>query len=96
MPGHAVGCLERRDHNRKSGPPDTKAIIQQARVEDQLTQCCYCQSVQIMQVAALLVAIPAPKVTDTDKAMQDNLCRCGTYSRIRAAIHFAASKLKEA
>lgn len=78
------------------GTPDTMATIQQAWVDHQVAQCGYCQSGQIMQAAALLAENPAPSDADIDDAMQGNLCRCGTYPRIRAAIHDAASKLKEA
>ena len=77
------------------GTPDAMAAIQQAWVDHQVAQCGYCQSGQIMQAAALLAENPAPSDTDIDDAMQGNLCRCGTYPRIRAAIHDAASKLKE-
>jgi len=77
------------------GRPQAMAAIQQAWVEEQVAQCGYCQSGQIMQAAALLVENPDPSDADIDEAMQGNLCRCGTYSRIRAAIHAAADKLKE-
>ncbi|WP_170568951.1 (2Fe-2S)-binding protein [Ruegeria atlantica] len=78
------------------GTPDAMAAIQQAWVDHQVAQCGYCQSGQIMQAAALLAENPAPSDADIDEAMQGNLCRCGTYPRIRAAIHDAAGKLKEA
>ena len=78
------------------GTPDAMAAVQQAWVDHQVAQCGYCQSGQIMQAAALLTENPAPTDADIDDAMQGNLCRCGTYPRIRAAIHDAASKLKEA
>jgi len=78
------------------GTPEAMAAIQQAWVDHQVAQCGYCQSGQIMQAAALLAENPSPSDTDIDDAMQGNLCRCGTYPRIRAAIHDAADKLKEA
>jgi isoquinoline 1-oxidoreductase subunit alpha len=78
------------------GSPDAMAVIQQAWVDQQVAQCGYCQSGQIMQAAALLAANPTPSDADIDDAMRGNLCRCGTYPRIRAAIHAAAGKLKEA
>ena len=78
------------------GSPDSMAAIQQAWIDHQVAQCGYCQSGQIMQAAALLAENPSPSDTDIDDAMQGNLCRCGTYPRIRAAIHDAAAKLKEA
>ncbi|KIC47610.1 isoquinoline 1-oxidoreductase [Ruegeria sp. ANG-S4] len=77
------------------GTPDAMATIQQAWVDHQVAQCGYCQSGQIMQAAALLAENPLPTDIDIDDAMQGNLCRCGTYPRIRAAIHDAAAKLKE-
>ena len=78
------------------GTPDAMAAIQQAWVEHQVAQCGYCQSGQIMQAASLLAENPAPADAEIDEAMQGNLCRCGTYPRIRAAIHSAAKKLQEA
>lgn len=77
------------------GTPDQMAVLQQAWVDHQVAQCGYCQSGQIMQAADLLNNIPTPTDQDIDGAMQGNLCRCGTYPRIRAAIHDAAAKLQE-
>ncbi|WP_170461012.1 (2Fe-2S)-binding protein [Ruegeria profundi] len=78
------------------GSPEAMAVIQQAWVDHQVAQCGYCQSGQIMQAAALLAENPTPTDADIDDAMQGNLCRCGTYPRIRAAIQDAAGKLQEA
>lgn len=78
------------------GTPDNVATIQQAWIDHQVAQCGYCQSGQIMQAAALLAENPSPSDQDIDDAMQGNLCRCGTYPRIRAAIHDAAQRMKEA
>ncbi|MEM7318307.1 MAG: (2Fe-2S)-binding protein [Pseudomonadota bacterium] len=78
------------------GTPDNLAKIQQAWIDHQVAQCGYCQSGQIMQAAALLAQTPNPSDAEIDDAMQGNLCRCGTYPRIRAAIHTAADKLSEA
>ena len=78
------------------GTPDAMAAIQRAWVEHQVAQCGYCQSGQIVQAAALLAETPEPSDADIDSAMQGNLCRCGTYRRIRAAIHRAAQMMKEA
>lgn len=64
--------------------------VQRAWVEKQVPQCGYCQCGQIMQAAALLKDTPKPTDADIDAAMANNLCRCGTYERIRAAIHRAA------
>ena len=78
-----------------TGTPEALSILQQSWVEHQVAQCGYCQSGQIMQAAALLAETPTPSDAEIDEAMQGNLCRCGTYPRIRAAIHGAAAKLQE-
>jgi isoquinoline 1-oxidoreductase alpha subunit len=67
--------------------------LQQAWIEHDVPQCGYCQAGQIMSAAALLARTPKPTDADIDTAMAGNLCRCGTYQRIRAAIHTAAGKL---
>jgi isoquinoline 1-oxidoreductase alpha subunit len=67
------------------------AKIQQAWLALEVVQCGYCQSGQIMSAAALLVANPNPSDADIDRAMSGNICRCGTYRRIRAAIKQAAA-----
>jgi isoquinoline 1-oxidoreductase alpha subunit len=64
--------------------------VQRAWVEEDVAQCGYCQPGQIMAAAALLAATPKPTDAGIDDAMSGNLCRCGTYQRIRAAIHRAA------
>ena len=69
---------------------DSTHALQLAWVEAQVPQCGYCQSGQIMAAAALLDATPSPTDADIDAAMQGNICRCGTYLRIRSAIHRAA------
>ncbi|WP_284078368.1 (2Fe-2S)-binding protein [Herbaspirillum aquaticum] len=66
--------------------------VQSAWAEIDVPQCGYCQSGQIMAAVALLRAIPKPSDKDIDQAMSGNLCRCGTYPRIRAAIHKAAGQ----
>ena len=78
------------------GTPDLMHAVQQAWVEHQVAQCGYCQSGQIMQAASLLDQIPDPTDEDIDIAMSGNLCRCGTYPRIRAAVKTAAKMLQEA
>lgn len=78
------------------GTPDAMATIQQTWVDHQVAQCGYCQSGQIMNAAALLAETPNPTDQDIDDAMQGNLCRCGTYPRIRAAIKDAAQRIQEA
>ncbi len=77
------------------GTPENLAILQQEWISHQVAQCGYCQSGQIMQAAAFLAQNPAPDDAAIDDAMQGNLCRCGTYERIRAAIHAAAKRLQE-
>ncbi|WP_255711388.1 (2Fe-2S)-binding protein [Dyadobacter chenhuakuii] len=69
-------------------------VLQRAWIEEQVPQCGYCQSGQIMSAAALLKSKPNPTDADIDAAMSGNLCRCGTYDRIRKAIHRAAEEMK--
>jgi isoquinoline 1-oxidoreductase alpha subunit len=69
---------------------DTLHRVQQAWLDLDVPQCGYCQSGQIMAAVALLAKTPRPTDADIDEAMSGNLCRCGTYNRIRAAIHQAA------
>ncbi len=76
------------------GTPENLAPIQAAWLEHQVAQCGFCQSGQIMQAASLLAENPAPTDAEIDEAMGGNLCRCGTYPRIRAAVHTAAAKMK--
>jgi len=75
--------------------PDSKHPVQRAWVEHTVPQCGYCQSGQIMAVVALLASTPEPSDSDIDSALAGHLCRCGTYPRIRAAVHHAA-KLAQA
>jgi isoquinoline 1-oxidoreductase alpha subunit len=75
------------------GATDAGRAVQQAWLELQVVQCGYCQSGQLMQAAALLEANPDPSDDDIDKIMSGNICRCGTYHRIRAAIKQAARTL---
>ncbi len=70
--------------------------LQSAWIEEQVPQCGYCQSGQIMQALALLQNTPQPDDADIDRAMSGNLCRCGTYTRIRKSIKKAALVMKEA
>jgi isoquinoline 1-oxidoreductase alpha subunit len=71
--------------------PDGSHPLQQAWREIDVPQCGYCQAGQIMSAAALLSTTPAPTDAQIDRAMAGNICRCGTYTRIRAAIHQAAA-----
>jgi aerobic-type carbon monoxide dehydrogenase small subunit (CoxS/CutS family) len=70
--------------------PDRGHPVQKAWMEMDVPQCGYCQSGQIMAAAALLAKTPKPTDAQIDEAMAGNICRCGTYQRIRAAIHRAA------
>jgi isoquinoline 1-oxidoreductase alpha subunit len=70
---------------------DRSHPLQRAWIELDVPQCGYCQSGQIMSAAALLAQTPQPSDADIDAAMSGNICRCGTYQRIRAAIHRAAT-----
>ena len=78
------GLSEKNDHP-----------LQKAWIELDVPQCGYCQSGQIMSASALLASKPKPSDSDIDKAMAGNICRCGTYPRIRAAIKQAAGTGKE-
>jgi aerobic-type carbon monoxide dehydrogenase small subunit (CoxS/CutS family) len=83
--GHAVTTIEGLS-------ADGSHPLQQAWVEEQVPQCGYCQSGQIMNAAALLAKTPSPTDQQIDEAMAGNICRCGTYQRIRSAIHRAAKE----
>jgi isoquinoline 1-oxidoreductase alpha subunit len=76
--------------------PDGNHPVQVAWRDLNVAQCGYCQTGQIMQAASLLNETPKPSDADIDGAMSGNLCRCGTYPRIRAAIHQAAGQTKPA
>jgi isoquinoline 1-oxidoreductase alpha subunit len=76
------------------GTPDSLHVVQAAWIDHQVAQCGYCQPGQIMSAAALLQQNRAPTDADIDAAMSGNLCRCGAYPRIRAAIHDAAKRLQ--
>jgi aerobic-type carbon monoxide dehydrogenase small subunit (CoxS/CutS family) len=76
--------------------PDRSHPVQQAWIELDVPQCGYCQSGQIMSASALLETKPKPSDADIDAAMSGNICRCGTYQRIRAAIRRAAEIKSEA
>jgi isoquinoline 1-oxidoreductase alpha subunit len=73
---------------------DMLHAVQSAWIEEQVAQCGYCQSGQIMSATALLARNPDPDDAAIDEAMSGNLCRCGTYPRIRAAVKRAASELR--
>jgi isoquinoline 1-oxidoreductase subunit alpha len=84
--GHSITTIE------AIGATDAGKRVQKAWLELEVVQCGYCQSGQIMAAAALLAKVPAPTDTDIDQAMSGNICRCGTYPRIREAIKLAARK----
>ncbi len=84
--GHAVTTIE------AVGDTAIGKQVQQAWLEREVVQCGYCQSGQIMSAAALLAHKPRPSDDDIDVAMSGNICRCGTYARIRDAIHLAAAR----
>ena len=77
------------------GTPKAPHPVQAAWIEAQVAQCGYCQSGQIMQAASLLAEVPEPSDAEIDDAMSGNLCRCGTYPRIRAAVKAAARAMRE-
>jgi isoquinoline 1-oxidoreductase alpha subunit len=88
-PVSAVGTAEVRTIESLSGAAGTHPV-QKAWLELDVVQCGYCQSGQIMAATALLETTPDPTDADIDAAMNGNLCRCGTYPRIRAAVKRAA------
>jgi aerobic-type carbon monoxide dehydrogenase small subunit (CoxS/CutS family) len=81
----AITTIEGLSHDR-SHP------LQRAWIAEDVPQCGYCQSGQLMAAAALLASNPAPTDADIDAALSGNLCRCGTYQRIRRAIHRAVQE----
>ena len=91
-PVSAVG--RRRVTTIEGLDPKTDHPLQRAWVAEQVPQCGYCQSGQIMSAAALLARTPTPTDDDINQATAGNICRCGTYQRIRAAIHRAALMAK--
>lgn len=78
------------------GTPTALHAVQRAWIDTQVAQCGYCQAGQMMTAAAMLEKTPQPTDAQIDDAMQGNLCRCGTYPRIRAAVKLAARYMQEA
>ncbi len=74
--------------------PNGDHAVQQAWIAEEVPQCGYCQTGQIMSAAALLAKNSSPTDSDIDTSMSGNICRCGTYQRIRRAIHRAASTIR--
>ncbi|WP_242127034.1 (2Fe-2S)-binding protein [Sphingobium sp. Sx8-8] len=91
LPVSAVGNANVLTIEGVGATPIGKAV-QDAWLQTEVVQCGYCQTGQIMQAVALLTANPAPDDGAIDRAMSGNICRCGTYPRIRAAIHAAAKQ----
>jgi aerobic-type carbon monoxide dehydrogenase small subunit (CoxS/CutS family) len=89
LAGRAVTTVEGLSRDRSHA-------VQRAWIELDVPQCGYCQSGQIMSAVALLKANPTPTDADIDAALSGNICRCGTYVRIRKAVHRAAELLHEA
>ena len=90
-----IGNLEGKQIKTIEGlSTDRSHPVQQAWMELDVPQCGYCQSGQIMSATALLARTPNPTDAEIDSAMAGNICRCGTYPRIRAAIHRAAELTK--
>ena len=85
--GQSVHTIEHMERDRVG------RVVQQAWVELNVAQCGYCQAGQIMSAVALLKATPRPTERQIDEGMSGNICRCGTYPRIRAAIHLASRRL---
>ena len=93
LPVSAVGDREITTIEGLSAPG--LSVVQQAWIEEDVVQCGYCQSGQVMAAAALLAANPNPSDEDIDTAMRRNICRCGVYQRIRNAIRRAADTAAE-
>ena len=86
-----VGDVQGKEITTIEGIPE-KHPVKKAWLEQEVSQCGYCQPGQIMSAVALLAQTPKPGDADIDRAMAGNLCRCGTYGRIRQAIHSASGK----
>jgi aerobic-type carbon monoxide dehydrogenase small subunit (CoxS/CutS family) len=86
---------ERRITTVEGLSPDRSHVVQKAWLELDVPQCGYCQSGQLMSAAALLAQNPSPTDADIDAVMAGNICRCGTYNRIRKAVHRAAEMQKQ-
>ena len=87
-----ISAVESKSVHTIEGADDytPMAFLRQAWIRHGVSQCGYCQSGQLMSAVALLAGTPQPSDGDIDKAMSGNICRCGTYPRIRKAIHHAA------
>lgn len=94
IPVSAVGKMPITTIEGLATDVGTKHPVQQAWLDLDVAQCGYCQAGQIMNASSLLVNNPNPSDEDIDNAMQGNLCRCGTYVRIREAVKLAATSMK--
>jgi aerobic-type carbon monoxide dehydrogenase small subunit (CoxS/CutS family) len=86
-----IGSLKGKVTTIEGLSTDGSHPVQRAWMETDVPQCGYCQAGQMMSAAALLASKPKPSDSDIDSAMNGNLCRCGTYIRIRQAVHLAAT-----
>jgi isoquinoline 1-oxidoreductase alpha subunit len=93
-PLRAVGSRSVTTVEGLAAADGTLSVLQQQWVDLDVPQCGYCQAGQLMSAAALLRRNPAPTDADIDAALAGNLCRCGTYKRIRAAVHKAADIMR--
>jgi len=93
VPAEAAAGQEITTIEGLSAPGATLTAVQQAWIEEDVPQCGYCQAGQIMRATALLARTPRPTDAEIDRDMVANICRCGTYTRIRKAIHNAAEKI---
>ena len=94
---HAIKDVDGKQVTTIEGlSPDGNHPLQKAWRAEQVPQCGYCQSGQIMSATALLEKNASPSDADIEAAMSGNICRCGTYSRIKAGIHMAAAQVKNA
>jgi isoquinoline 1-oxidoreductase alpha subunit len=90
-----ISSAEEMNITTIEGLSETENALQKAWLMEDVPQCGYCQSGQIMAAASLLKEKPEPTDEDIDRAMSGNICRCGTYVRIRKAIHLASKIQKE-
>ena len=92
-----IAAVENREIQTIEGQAGEQGLsaVQRAWLETDVAQCGYCQSGQIMAASALLAENPRPNDAEIDAAMSGNICRCGTYPRIRKAVHLAAQWMSE-
>ena len=95
MRNATLGGAGQAHHHDRGPPPKAGRLhpVQEAWIAEDVPQCGYCQSGQIMSAVALLAATKTPTDADIDQAMSGNICRCGTYQRIRSAIKRAAAAM---